>query len=1750
LIQSKLEEVRRRLLDLSRNNRLLNHRAGGQRTLQIVDEVAEQIYHLLVDEGKTLQFLSLEEASEEGRIVIAAEGTSEAKIASSEPKSSLSGEAHPSSPSTSAYGSEAQARRGQPQGGGRAGEEPDDIEAHSNSTEPPPQPSPGVPAEGENAAPAVAVTPASPVSLVSPESPASPAIPAPIPPQPPSLPLAPVAAATTDDRHRDTKLQTALEGDKLQSRLVNLAREANSALQEQGCNILYLTLGMIEWRDAEGSEESSRAPLIFIPVELKRKSVNARYTLQGFDDDIVANPSLMELCQVQFDCSLPAFDAEKDDLAEYFQQAEAAAGRLPGWKFSREIHLGLFSFSKLLMYRDLDPRNWPNSTHLADHALIQSLTMGSITDANEPHDANADNGIPDPHKLDELVDPADCYQVVDADSSQQAAILAAKRGLSMVIDGPPGTGKSQTITNIIAETLAKGETVLFVAEKSAALEVVQRRLTEAGLGDFVLELHSRQASKRAVLEEINRVLERDATGKAGPTTPAQELRQMRDKLNAYHRDLHTPLGMLAISPFQAMSIAIRLDRVPEANCDIPSVTGWSQEQLNDADGKLNALDRALARVGDESAHPWRGVWLVSAGLREKQRIKAACDGTITAITGLLDAGEKVASLLGIAAPTTRETCVRAHNDARCLLDAPAPVANVASDSRWDSPNAELAEWIRLGRRRQELKVIWQAMFVPAAEQQEWAELLQRRTTQSASLLRFLKSSWYADGKRLAASTKDGKKPPTGKERVPLTALVESASSRKRIEQWANDFAPMFAGEWQGIDSDFASLDRFANSALAIRKLIVAGAVDAAAAVKSFTAADRGQLATAVNELQIAMGQCGQCWTEWLASIGSDEKRWLKADFSTVDLASVKARLANLPSQIERLDDWIDLRRNVTECSNTSLRSFVEWALFGKASNARGQLAAIFKRHFYRLWLEEAFSTRDSLSGFRGQDHESLIEKFRELDKQWIQLSRQRLAAALSARRQVTQQPAHRLSKLGLLQAEIRKKARHMPLRKLLAAAGEVVQSIKPCFMMSPLSVAQYLAPGGLSFDLVVFDEASQVEPADAYGAIARGRQLLLVGDERQLPPTNFFSRNDPEQSAGDDDHDLHLTDLESILSLGIVRLPHRAALRWHYRSRHSSLIEFSNHEFYNDQLRVFPSPHTDCSELGLSFVHVENSVYLRGAGRFNPIEATAVAEAVMRHALEHPELSLGVGTLNQPQQRAIEDEVERLRRTHHDERVEEFFARHATGDPFFVKNLENIQGDERDVIFLSIGFGKDSNGRLHVSFGALNSEGGWRRLNVLVTRARQRCVVFSSIRADDIDLGATQARGVVALKDYLYAAEQGRLKEAMVPGGDHDSDFEANVCTALRDKGWEVHAQVGCAGFAIDLAVVDPRMPGRYLLGIECDGATYHSSPTARDRDRLRQSVLENLGWTIHRIWSTDWFHRPQMTLALVLKRLDELKIAPQKAMKPLSSNPGASGVGQHNGSEHAESRSPSPGTPGEGGGEGDWNVKLRGQTKGTIEVDSEHQRPSTSKSTLTPTLSPSTGRGSNAANSELPPGVVHYRHNRDDKPRGNSASLLAMQPGQLAAVIAQIVAVEGPIHVEETLHACVNAFDAKASARPREAFERALSFASSAKMILRQEDFLWPTNQTDVPVRYRGGGCPVTDAERICPEEYEAAVRLVLKQQFGLPFDALVEATARLMGFSRTGAKLKAAIEQSLVRLDQQQKIQLDNAKFVTLRQ
>jgi very-short-patch-repair endonuclease len=513
----------------------------------------------------------------------------------------------------------------------------------------------------------------------------------------------------------------------------------------------------------------------------------------------------------------------------------------------------------------------------------------------------------------------------------------------------------------------------------------------------------------------------------------------------------------------------------------------------------------------------------------------------------------------------------------------------------------------------------------------------------------------------------------------------------------------------------------------------------------------------------------------------------------------------------------------------------------------------YRANLYMSRANETFRRNPEISGFIRSTHEARIERYKKYDRDVLKQRQAEFAHSASTRSapQGNKRGLKReWTEKSLLEHQINLQRRHIPIRQLVRRAGRALQAYKPCFMMSPLSVAQYLAPGYLTFDLVVMDEASQLRPEDALGGIIRGKQLVVVGDPKQLPPTSFFNKLSGDEESEDA---FAIEDAESILDICITSFDTRR-LRWHYRSEHESLIAFSNQRFYDEDLLIFPSPHHDTEGYGVRGHYVEGATYKQRKSE-NLLEAEAVVLAIIKHFKEHPTLSLGVATFNKAQSELISDRLEAYGKK--DSAIERQIAKYAsTNEPFFIKNLENVQGDERDVIFVSTTYGPDAeSGIVAQRFGPINMDVGWRRLNVIMTRAKKRLDVFTSLKSSNIIADENSKRGVRALKDYLEFLETGYLPErGKITGKEPDSDFEIDVARELNELGFETVAQVGVAGFFIDLAIVNPRRPGEFLIGIECDGASYHSAKSTRDRDRLRQEVLESKGWTIHRIWSTDWF--------------------------------------------------------------------------------------------------------------------------------------------------------------------------------------------------------------------------------------------------------------------------------------------------------
>ena len=1349
-VAQRLEESRRDVLDLTLRNSLLNFRPSRRRGVPVVDELSQEVFRILVGNGRVMYFLPAPE-----------------QIA-------------------------------QPKGSDEDNEIPSEL-----------------------------------LSLL----------------RRPDLESGEPAA-----RHVDNKLQTPLDTAVLNRRLLGTFRHARSSIEEQGVNTLYLALGMLRWYESEDSDLERSAPLILVPVRLDRSDVRQNFKLSWTEDEIEANLSLEAKLWNDFRVRLPEMPSEDDlDVSAYLGQAAKAVGRLKRWSVDDDaIHLGFFSFSKFLIYKDLDASQWPEEQQPADHSVLRALydREGFREEAS---------AINDDQRIDGHAGAASLQQVVDADSSQTLAVIDAIGGRNLVIQGPPGTGKSQTITNLVAESLARGQRVLFVAEKLAALEVVKRRLDTVHLGDACMELHSHNTNKRAVLDELKRTLDlgRPTTG-AGVNDEVLKLR--RRQLNEYAVAVNSAVANSGLTPHQLIG---KLERLASGGMIVDGVglrcadsVSWNERDLERHRTLTEDMQSLVQRIGRPIDHVFWSVGLLDLPLpADEQRIKKALVRASEELRELHNKWSRLQLLL-LPDSLTRDygplDGKRSLHMADKVIQASGLIGADHRNDDWATRAPAVDELSKTAQRYVDLRERYEPQLLPEAWDEDVLEIRQALASRGEKWWRFLSGTWRGAKAKLAGLCRtDLPKGPLDRLRL-VDGIMEAQRLRQRFAESRDLVAALFPGLTLGDRPEpYREFARAAEWFVALTAEKKAGHVDA-------SIHDMLDQRPAATEVQDAIQACRSGMEGLGEALDAVEKVIeLRPDRLTPGTGlgersyhGLDRWLASAFTQLASIHDIVRFNQVERRTMEAGIPEVAETA--ASRQDAGEHLVDLFEHGCYSTWLEKALKERSALAEFDGSTHEGIAMQFRELDQAQFESNRVHLAQLHWERL-----PRHHAGgQLAVLRREFQKKKRHLPVRRLMREAGNAIQTIKPVFMMSPLSIAKYIPPGSVSFDMVVFDEASQVRPVEAMGAILRGKQAVVVGDSRQLPPTSFFDR------AADDmaEEQSETADLESILGLFCAQGAPERWLRWHYRSRHESLISVSNHEFYDNRLIVFPSPDAGRTASGLRFEHDPENCYERGG--VNVGEAKTVADTVMEHARTTPELTLGAVAFNLKQARRIEDELEILRRR--DPSIEASFFTQHPHEPFFVKNLENVQGDERDVILISVGYGKLSGGFLPMNFGPLNQDGGERRLNVLITRARRRCAVYSNFLAADMDLRRAKARGIQALKTFLNYAATGVLDVPQVSGREADSPFEEGVADALRKRGHKIEHQVGSAGFFIDLAVVDPDHPGRYLLGIECDGAMYHSARSARDRDRLRQQVLEGLGWSIHRIWSTDWFRNRERELTRV----------------------------------------------------------------------------------------------------------------------------------------------------------------------------------------------------------------------------------------------------------------------------------------------
>ena len=1257
------------------------------------------------------------------------------------------------------------------------------------------------------------------------------------------------------------RLRFYLPENDLGKALTHLYRSSRTSIEENGANTLYLALGLLKWYETPSSERPRYAPILLLPVEIIRKSAAKGYVIRSREEETMMNITLLEMLRQNFGITISGLDPLPTDesgvnVKLIYSIIRNSIKNQRKWDVEEQAILGIFSFNKFIMWNDIHN----NANKLVQNKIVSSLINGKIEweAATEEIDAT---------DMDKQVSPADIVLPIIADSSQLEAIYEAVHDKTFILHGPPGTGKSQTITNIIANALYKGKRVLFVAEKMAALSVVQNRLAAIGLAPFCLEIHSNKTKKSAVISQL-----KETTEIIRQTPPeefrkeAERLLNLRAELNQYIEALHKeyPFGVSlydAIIHYQSVDVESCFD-IPQAYLDTLDKDTFAQWE--DA---IELLVRTANACGHPYQHPLTGISITEYS-------SAVKEGSSQLLTGFIDLLTTIRQKLDVFSillkdtdihPTRKDFQTISHIIRR-ILDIPELTPGLLTLPLLNETLNEYREVVVHGRKRDEQRKEIETGFIQ--------EILSINAKQMLAEWNRVSGQWFLPryfGQRKirkAINVYALKTIETEDIKPLLHRIIRYQEEAEAVRKYIGQLPSLFGRP--GKNEDWNTIEQIIDDMTSLHSHLLNYAKDIAkvSQIKQNLSAQltegiqtfRDIHAHSFNELyQLADTLTAtEKKLSGMLGISIEELYTDSADWITIALSKARTWKENL----DKLKDWYQWLQAYQTLHSLGI-GFIATE-YKEKNIPTSQLTDSFRKSFYQAAIRYIIAKEPTLELFNGKIFNDIIAKYKQISAKFEETTQRELFARLASNIPSFTHEAIQSSEVGILQKNIRNNARGISIRKLFDQIPTLLSRMCPCMLMSPLSVAQFIDTDADKFDLIVFDEASQMPTYEAVGAIARGKNVIIVGDPKQMPPTSFFSVNTI------DEDNIEMEDLESILDDCLALSIPSKYLLWHYRSKHESLIAFSNSEYYDNKLMTFPSP--DNIESKVRIVNI-NGYYDKGKSRQNRAEAQAVVDEIARR-LRSEELrkkSIGVVTFSIVQQALIEDLLSDLFI---------FYPELETlalecDEPLFIKNLENVQGDERDVILFSVGYGPDAEGRVSMNFGPLNRAGGERRLNVAVSRARYEMIIYSTLRSDMIDLNRTSSIGVAGLKRFLEYAEKGtRSTISSVPRqlSEATASIETIIADRLRSLGYTVHTDIGCSGYKIDIGIVDTENTSNYQLGIICDGKNYKRTKTARDREIVQNNVLKALGWDIYRIWTMDWWEKPDEVMATIQEAIARKK--------------------------------------------------------------------------------------------------------------------------------------------------------------------------------------------------------------------------------------------------------------------------------------
>lgn len=1238
--------------------------------------------------------------------------------------------------------------------------------------------------------------------------------------------------------YRNHRLYTYCAPKQLERELTTIYRTARASQQENGVSSLYLAIGLLRWFAEPDSKGPCYAPLILIPIEIVRKSANQGYALHARADEPHFNTTLLEMLKQNFNINIGGLDPLPSDghgidIKKVFAIVRNSLFTVHGWDVVETCVIGNFSFAQFAMWNDI---------HTAGDMLEKSDVVRSLMKGHVDWDV----------KLADDLDDEKTYLPITVDATQLQAIKMAAHGTTFVLHGPPGTGKSQTITGMIANLMAQSKRVLFVAEKMAALSVVQRRLSSLGIGDFCVELHSDKANKKQVLSQLDKALTiKHPSRRTEYEEYFKKAEESRARLDGYAKHLHEVRGCgYSLRELIDLFETVR-DAEHYVKFDRHEAGRLTKEQICSHSSLIGRLIAAGEAIGDIASNPLSGVGLTSYSAEIRGSLHQYAENYIDALESARKSGAEAAKVF--------------------CFDAPQSKASLASLEKLILLYDE-----KKGTESQILSIL----STDSSVAYDYFDKKEKVSTEEQTLL----SIWKPEFLKMDMSSFLAKHEAAGKKFFGKSSAMANATAEVQkysADSISYDQIPALLSKVTDYQANVRSLNK-EHDALPdmVRKLVdelkdrasYASAERIAYECKKQAEAFPGGL-NAILEMaeKPENEEIFRTFKESLERMASEEERFnalleRKAAKDTDNWIENEIKFCRyLMENAAALKDWGLYSQVRRECVNAGLTPVVE--AYESDPNVR-DLEFAYKNGLYYALINDIIDKDDVLSCFSGATFNESIQQFKKLDDLMLQQTKQEIYYLLASRVPSSWDSPEVGSELNLLRKAIGSNARGMSIRALFERIPHVLQTLCPCMLMSPNSVAQYLAQDNNLFDVVIFDEASQLPTCKTVGALSRAKNAVIVGDPKQMPPTAFFA------GSGPDVDDLALDDLESILDDALALGIPSQHLQWHYRSTHESLIAFSNNEFYENKMYTFPSAND--RERHVTAVHVEG-MYSKST---NVKEAEAVVQEIVRRFLD-PELkkqSIGVVTFNVKQQTLIEN----LLAKQFQNNAELDMWANSGDDPLFVKNLENVQGDERDVILFSIGYGPDEKGHISMNFGPINKTGGGKRLNVAFSRARVTMTIFASLYSGDIKVTENSPEGLVAFRDFLKFAEGQDIRtESASDAAEKQAraGILQNICKTITDHGYQCVAMVGHSDFRIDIAVVDPFAPTKYMLGILLDGDGYRQTKNTRDREVAQISVLKNLGWSLARVWTIDWWDNREKVINKLISKLDALKTeAKQKA--------------------------------------------------------------------------------------------------------------------------------------------------------------------------------------------------------------------------------------------------------------------------------